>query len=386
MARKTSVYNGGDVIVSTIGYLGQHFWSQIVEDANYDTDDKRQKRFIEIIKEFDFSKDELKEFLQMAQQQVDDRRSQMNSAKPKFYIPDNYRSKLKIINTMFLFFDDFQKNIRLSTSCYREDMDSSIHELYEDDQGDHSFFVPHPCDSKLILESFTAQRKLQILEKTIANLATIQDQEPQEPSSFASMIRNPSSTPKPKSVPKRMVKQAIKVSAEKGTDLQRIKEISTKNIEHFECSFDELQKTVTANFRIVCSKTPVNIELSKMQFWKENGLEVRPWSGLIQDLTKRTKIRRLVSGLNAYDINSNKNHITDKFCKMYDNSHKITVQEFNFKKQTHKMKNFVIEIESINNNNVNDLITDYCESRNIKIRPWRGKLPGGTSSTLSTFD
>ena len=60
-------------------------------------------------------------------------------------------------------------------------------------------------------------------------------------------------------------------------------------------------------------------------------------------------------------------------------------KKFDFKKQRSSITNFVLEIESKNDTNVTDLLTPYCDSRFIKIRPWKGKLPGSEITKLPTF-
>ena len=64
----------------------------------------------------------------------------------------------------------------------------------------------------------------------------------------------------------------------------------------------------------------------------------------------------------------------------------IKIQKLDFKNQRSSITNFVLEIESKNDSNVIDLLTPYCNSRFIKIRPWKGKLPGSELTKLPTFD
>merc|ERR1712071_553431 len=121
----------------------------------------------------------------------------------------------------------------------------------------------------------------------------------------------------------------------------------TEELGKYECKYETLQETQTANFRVICEKLPVDLQLSKMRFWRDNGLIVREWKGTIQDLEKKTKIRRLISGLDAYNPNSNVNHIENRIKNMYENKNvKITIQEFTFKNQRSSYKNYVIELES----------------------------------------
>ena len=43
--------------------------------------------------------------------------------------------------------------------------------------------------------------------------------------------------------------------------------------------------------------------------------------------------------------------------------------------QNKNYKNYIVEISSTLQNNVNDQLTPYCKQNEITIRPWKGKLP-----------
>merc|ERR1712062_243465 len=97
----------------------------------------------------------------------------------------------------------------------------------------------------------------------------------------------------------------------------------------------------------------------------------------------KSRIRRLISDMHE---NTNVKTISDKLNQMYNKLDlNINVAEFQFPKQRDpKMKNFVIEISSKNETNINDLVTNYCKDRKIKVRPWKGKLPN-SNLTKPTF-
>ena len=69
---------------------------------------------------------------------------------------------------------------------------------------------------------------------------------------------------------------------------------------------------------------------------------------------------------------------------MYSNE-TVKIQKFDFKKQRSSVTNYVLEIESKSDSNVTDLLTPYCDSRFIKIRPWKGTLPGLEAPNFPTF-
>ncbi len=137
------------------------------------------------------------------------------------------------------------------------------------------------------------------------------------------------------------------------------------------------------SFRVVCEKWTKSCDLCDSIIWNNLGLSCRLWRGPIQDLKLKTKIRRLLKGL---DSKTTENEIQEKVKTMYNSDVKITVEKFIFPKQKDKStKNFVIQIETVDNSSfVTDKITKYCLERNIKVRPWKGKIPN-TQKPLPTF-
>lgn len=389
MEDKTSTVLPEKYKISTIGYLGQHFERVLRTDQRIDSYELRQTIFCQTLAEYGFSKDDLKTFIKLAQTEINERT--LEKYKSKIDKSTNTQSKQACYRTIFAYHSD---QIKMFTETVRnndyERLNESHHEyIMEDsnqfDEGAIVYYLANPVDSALLIDSSPAIRKLAILEEKVKNLP---DMIPEQVSSFSEIAqRQPTSTPskKPKAiVPAR--RQAAKIIAGKGTSLETIKEICSKHIGNFECSFDTLKETQTANFRIVCEKVPVNQDLSKLVFWKNSGLLVRLWSSVIQDLNKRTRIRRLISGLDAFNPNSQVNYIKQRISSMYTNNETINIQMFNFKNQSSTTKNYVIEIESTTDQNVHDHITDYCTSRYIKIRPWKGKLPESAKKSLPTFD
>jgi len=239
----------------------------------------------------------------------------------------------------------------------------------------------------VVIDSSPATRKLDLIEEKMKKI-TLNDTKNDETRSFAQTVQRspPASTPRRKDKSTTAVrKQGAKIIAAIGTSLETIKEICSKNISQFECSFDVLKQTQTENFRIVCEKVPENQDLSNLAFWKTAGLSVRRWTSVIQDLNIRTRIRRLITGLDAYNPNSREEFIKQRIKSMFLNE-TVRIQKFDFKNQRSSVTNYVLEIESKNNSNVTDLLTPYCTSRFIKIRPWKGKLPGSEITTLPSFD
>ena len=112
----------------------------------------------------------------------------------------------------------------------------------------------------------------------------------------------------------------------------------------------------------------MNQDISSFAFWKENGLLVRKWTNVIQDLNSRPRIRRLITGLDAYNPNSQETYIRQKLSDMYS-TEKISIKKFNFKNQRASTVNYVLEIETTTGSTVHDFISDYCSTRYIKIRP-----------------
>ena len=111
-------------------------------------------------------------------------------------------------------------------------------------------------------------------------------------------------------------------------------------------------------------------------------LNCRSWRGPIQDLKLKTKIRRLLKGL---DSNTTEIEIQEKVKTLYNSNVKIIIEEFVFPKQKDKStKNFVVQIESNDHSFITDEITKYCLTRSVKVRPWKGKVPN-TKKSVPTF-
>jgi hypothetical protein len=394
LERKTAESTPERYKINTIGYLGQHFVRILQREKRNDSSDDRQRLFCKYFAEYDFSKIELKEFLQLAQKEISERKNCYQT--PKIDKQTDTQSKPSCHRAIFNYFEDmFSQFLKeYSKDCLDPAnlsgmlIDQPVCEDFEEDEGEFLIhYLANPADNHLIIDSSPAARKLDILEQKVTNLS-IRETEPIKPQSYSDTVQRapPSSTPKRNNVPIKAVrKQGAKIIAAIGTSLEAIKDICSKNISQFECSFDVLKQTQTANFRVVCEKVPENQDLSNLAFWKTAGLSARRWTSVIQDLSKRTRIRRLITGLDAYNPNSQEEFIKQRIQTMYSNE-TIKIQKFDFKNQRSSITNFVLEIESTNDSNVTDLITPYCNSRFIKIRPWKGKLPGSEVTKLPTFD
>ena len=169
---------------------------------------------------------------------------------------------------------------------------------------------------------------------------------------------------------------AVRISAVKGTSKQEIL-AKLKRLEDKGLIVEQLSDTgVTTNFRVIVEKWPTDKEIESLSIWKSSGLVCRPWRGPIQDLTKRNRIRRLISGLHA---SMKKSDILTKLGGLYArNLHRFEVQPYVFPNQRDKNdKNFIIEISATDKNGtVDDSLTEYCTSLNIRIRPWKGRVHG----------
>ena len=394
LERKTAEFTPERYKINTIGHLGQHFVRILQRENRNDSSDERQRLFCKYIAEYDFSKIELREFLILAQKEISERKSCYQT--PKIDKQTDTQSKPSCHRAIFNYFEDmfsqfvkeYSKESCNPTARSENMLDQSVSEDFEDD--DDGVFLIHylanPADNHLIIDSSPAARKLDLLEQRVTNLST-REIEQIKPQSYSATVQRapPSSTPRRNDAPMKAVrKQGAKIIAAIGTSLEAIQDICSKNISQFECSFDVLKQTQTANFRVVCEKVPENEDLSNLAFWKTAGLSARRWTSVIQDLNKRTRIRRLITGLDAYNPNSQEEFIKQRIESMYSNE-TIKIQKFDFKNQRSSITNFVLEIESKTDSNVIDLLTSYCNSRSIKIRPWKGKLPGSEITKLPTF-
>ena len=391
--RKTAETAPDKYKINTIGYLGQHYVRTIRREHRNGTTDDRKSLFCKYFAEYDFARVELEEFIQLAQIEISERKTRYQT--PRIDKKTDIQSKPSCYRAIFSYFEDMFSQFLQEYSADNVDpanlsgllIDQPVYEDYIYGGTYLVHYLANPADNILIIDSSPAARKLDILEKKVSNL-TLRETEILETQSYSETVQRApsSSTPRKKAAPTKAVrKQGAKITAAIGTSLETIKDICSKNIRQFECSFDVLKQTQTANFRVVCEKVPENQDLSNLAFWKTAGLSARRWTSVIQDLSKRTRIRRLITGLDAYNPNSQEEFIKQRIQTMYSNE-TIKIQKFDFKNQRSSITNFVLEIESKNDSNVTDLLTPYCTSRFIKIRPWKGKLPGSEVTKLPTFD
>ena len=66
LERKTAESTPERYKINTIGYLGQHFVRILQRENRNDSSDDRQRLFCKYFAEYDFSKMELREFLELA--------------------------------------------------------------------------------------------------------------------------------------------------------------------------------------------------------------------------------------------------------------------------------------------------------------------------------
>ena len=168
---------------------------------------------------------------------------------------------------------------------------------------------------------------------------------------------------------------AVYVSAQKGVTAKELEDKCEDKFKNNSLKVEKLlAETVTSNFRVTCEDWPVNIEMSKSAQWHGLGVKVRPWHGPIQNLNCKPRIRRIISRI---DSNTTTNEIKSKIENLYENRADLSVrvQEFVHKVQNKNYKNYIVEISSTLQNNVNDQLTPYCKQNEITIRPWKGKLP-----------
>ena len=355
------------IVINTAGYIVQHL-HDIAED---------QDQFFKLIATYNFELVELREIL-----------NPKNSGKKEATLKQQIRVKKTAYKKLF---DYFQKQ--------HDERGKTLDESYQDIDESQDYrvvwklgggvdnerprwrcnlvaYYPHPYDRSFVIDNSPMERKLEIIQQKIENIHDLRSDE-----SWANVS---ASTPKPKSSMRShnlARKIAVRVSAKKGTS---VTELQTKLIElnEYELTVESLSESVlTSNFRVICEKWTKSCDLSELSLWKNNDLVCRTWRGSIQNLALKNRLRKLITNLHS---DTEKTEIVNKITEIYDNDNvEINVSSFVFPKQRNDTaKHFVVEISGKNTDcNVDDKISEYCSSRKIQIRPWRGKLPGFTKKS-----
>lgn len=354
----------GIVIIDTVGYLGQHLY----ETA------KDKGEFIAYVSSYDFTLDELRDFLH-------------GRGNPDYGVIFEQRKKTSTrVMAYKKMYDRFEKE---KNERENPDLDESIASLKmnDDDYGwstKTKVYYPHPADRKFVIDNSPDKRALILLQQEIKNLqSTLSNAENTESLSYVAAA---ASTPTPSRVNETVLprKTAVMVSTPNEISEEDLRTKLNNELENYEFKVEALyESNRSSRFRVVCEKWTKSSNLCDSDIWKNRGLNCRAWRGPIQDLKLKTKIRRLLKGL---DSKTTENEILEKVKTLYNLDVKITVEKFIFPKQKDKnTKNFVVQIESNDNSSfITDEITKYCLTRNVKVRPWKGKVPN-TQKTLPTF-
>ena len=175
--------------------------------------------------------------------------------------------------------------------------------------------------------------------------------------------------------------RAVKVTSRSGLtklDIENWLASSESGLSEHTYSVDKLSGSKSVqNFRVVCTKWPVDRKMEETGNWAEKGLTVRKWYKTIQDLGKVERIRRLVGGVDASVKTSSIDFLKAKLAELYiGRKVHFDVVEFSGFKSVSGKKFYVIEIGTTDRDeNVDDLLTPYCLECGVKCRPWRGGLP-----------
>ena len=341
------------IIISTVGYIAQHL-HEIAED---------EEEFFQLIGTYSFSIEELREILRMKEPKkfIKTKKSAYKKIFEQFKLQDQTRGKS---------LDESYQNLEYKNTDW-----SSLSQNKEWINGKGLVtYYPHPYDRAFVIDNSPVERKLEIIERKIENIYSVKSDD-----SWASIS---ASTPKPKSSNKSSnlaKKVAVRVSAQKGVSVLEM-ETKLAELNKYEMNIESLsESTLTSNFRVVCEKWTKSIELNELSLWKDKDLVCRPWKGVIQNLALKNRLRKLITNLH---VETEPDQIKNKIAELYSNTADITVSPFVFPKQRDQAaKHFVVEILSKNLDNIDDKITEYCTDKKIKIRPWRGKLPGSLNST-----
>jgi len=362
----------GTVIIDTVGYIGQHLY-EIAKD---------QEEFVSYITSYDFNLDELRDLLDI--NRVDNLHC-ISEEKPS---SDMIRKEIKTRKIAYKkIFDRFEEEKKKREN---PDLDESVAnmsvETYNKDWTWNTktiVYYPHPADRKFVIDNSPSVRKLVLLEQEIKKLqATIANTKETE----TSYVIAAASTPiKPVKETENLTprKVAVKVVTPNEITAEDLHAKLNNELEKYDFRVEALNESSrNSNFRVVCEKWAKSCDLCDSIIWNNLGLNCRSWRGPIQDLKLKTKIRRLLKGL---DSKTTETEIREKVKTMYNENVKITVENFVFPKQKDKsVKNFVVQIETTDSSFLTDEITKYCLNRNVKIRPWKGKVPTPLKS-LPTF-